>query len=114
MSNKPPRKKTSVTSLVQSTFTLTLVPTHEGEAPPQATPPGLPPQQGPEKKEERTAELETTAETEMSSGRLNFLSKTGAGSVSSDKEAHHSVSQRQDSKGGQVYESQTSNLSLDG
>ena len=117
MSNKPPRKKTSVTSLVQSTFTLTLVPTREGEAPPQATtPPGLPPQQGPEKKEERTAELETTAETEMSSGRLTFNSKTGAGSVSSDKEAYHSVSQRQrhDSKGGQAYESQCSNLSHDG
>ena len=114
MSSKPPRKKTSVTSLVQSTFTLTLVPTREGEAPPQATPPGLPPQQGPEKKEERTAELETTAETVMSSGRLNFNSKTGAGSVSSDKEAYHSVSQRKDSKDRRAYESQSSNLSHDG
>ena len=85
MSNKPPRKKTSVTSLVQSTFTLTLAPTREGEPPPQATPLGLPPQQGPEKKEERTAE------TVMSSGRLNFNSKTGAGSVSSDK-AYASIS----------------------
>lgn len=112
MSNKPPKKKTSVTSLVQSTFTLTLVPTNEGEAPPQATPPGLPPQQGPDKKEqERTPELETAAEPVMSSGRLNFNSKTGAGSVSSDKEAYHSFSQRQSSKDGRAYDSQLSNLS---
>ena len=112
MSNKPPKKKTSVTSLVQSTFTLTLVPTNEGQAPPQATPPGLPPQQGPDKKEqERTPELETAAEPAMSSGRLHFNSKTGAGSVSSDKEAYHSL--RHNSKDGRAYESQSSNLSHD-
>ena len=118
MSHNPPRK-TSLTSLVHSTLGLSLVPGQEGEAPPPHPQPGLRPQQGPEKKvENRTPGSETAA---MHPGRLHFQSKSGAGSISSDKEASHYIPQKQDSSRSlgpadvqQPYESQVSAISEDG
>ena len=99
MSHNPPRKS-SLTCLAQSALGpgLSLVPGQEGEAPlphPQPAPPGLAPQQGPEKEVE-----DRTPRSEMASvhpGRLHFHSKSGAGSISSDKEASHVIPQKQDS-----------------
>lgn len=109
------KNKPNLTELVNSTFSLTLVPTHECKKLPESIPLGLTPWQEPEKREE--AELEAAAKDTMH--RLNFNSKSGARSVSSDKEAHQSTSRRQDStnslvsRDGQVFEFQFSPLSHD-
>lgn len=111
------RNKTNLTELVNSTFSLTLVPTHECKKLPESIPLGLTPWQEPEKREE--AELEAAVKDTMHSVFLNFNSKSGARSVSSDKEAHHSASRRQDStnslvsRDGQAFEFQFSPLSHD-
>ena len=118
MSHNPPRKS-SLTCLAQSALGLSLLPGQEGEAPLPHPQPGLEPQQGPEKEVE-----DRTPRSEMASvhpGRLHFHSKSGARSISSDKEASHVIPQKQDSShslgpadGRGLYDSQVSTISQDG